>query len=197
MSARHDTTPPGGLDPALRRRNRLLLVAIAAIFLGSFALAGALRFAGWRPAGMKNHGEMLDPPGDARALTPTLVEGGAYAWNPVERRWRIAVAPPAGCTTDCQRLAADLEKVRLLFGQDAPDVDILWIGDYPAGARRIAGLRQVRDDAALRAALPRSDDPRGTPLYVIDPNGFVILRYAPGADPGQLRSDLAKLLKLR
>jgi hypothetical protein len=53
----------------------------------------------------------------------------------------------------------------------------------------------------LRAALPRVDagsagGAQGVPVYVIDPNGFVILRYAPGADPAGLRADLAKLLKL-
>jgi hypothetical protein len=31
---------------------------------------------------------------------------------------------------------------------------------------------------------------------VIDPNGFVVLRYAPGFDPVGLRADVAKLLKL-
>ena len=33
-------------------------------------------------------------------------------------------------------------------------------------------------------------------MYVIDPNGFVILRYPPGFDPAGLRADLARLLKL-
>ena len=41
------------------------------------------------------------------------------------------------------------------------------------------------------------DDPRGVPVYLIDPNGFVILRYPPGFDPAGLRADLAKLLKLK
>ena len=40
-------------------------------------------------------------------------------------------------------------------------------------------------------------DPAGIPVYVIDPNGFVILRYAPGFDPVDLRTDVARLLKLR
>ena len=40
------------------------------------------------------------------------------------------------------------------------------------------------------------DDAAGTPVYVIDPHGFVILRYAPGFDPGHLRTDVAKLIKL-
>jgi hypothetical protein len=49
---------------------------------------------------------------------------------------------------------------------------------------------------ALRARLPQVDDAAGTPVYVIDPHGFVILRYAPGFDPGHLRTDVAKLIKL-
>ena len=58
-------------------------------------------------------------------------------------------------------------------------------------------MRQLREDPALRAALPRSDDPAGIPVYVIDPNGFVVLRFPPHADPAGLRTDVARLLKLK
>jgi len=49
---------------------------------------------------------------------------------------------------------------------------------------------------ALLAELAGSDDPRGPVAYLVDPNGFVVLRYPPGFDPGGLRTDLARLLKL-
>ena len=49
------------------------------------------------------------------------------------------------------------------------------------------------EQGVLRASL---FDPAGIPVYVIDPNGFVVLRYAPGFDTAGLRADLAKLLKL-
>ena len=49
----------------------------------------------------------------------------------------------------------------------------------------------------MSAALPRNQvSAAGVPAYVIDPYGFVVLRYAPGFDPVDLRSDMAKLLKL-
>ena len=105
-------------------------------------------------------------------------------------------APAPGCTDACLTLAWDLDKVWQLFGHNADEVDILWIGDYPAQAPRHAALRQVRADDPLRARLPQVDDAAGTPVYVIDPHGFVILRYAPGFDPGHLRTDVAKLIKL-
>lgn len=192
--------PP--LPPARRDRNRWLLVLIVVLFLGSALVAGALRFSGWRPAGMQNRGELLSPPADLRGQSLRLHDGTAYDWRPVERRWRILVAPPAGCADDCVEVSRQLDLVWQLFGRNADHVDILWAGEVPEGAIRNAAWRVVEADPALRATLPRVDGgpgeaDNGVPAYVVDPNGFVILRYAPGFDPGDLRSDMAKLLKLR
>ncbi len=180
-----------------RNRNRGLLVLIVAIFLGSALVAGLLRFSGWRPSGMKNHGELLQPPADVRDATPSLADGGTYAWNPVERTWRIVVAPPAGCDTPCVELSRNLDTVWRLFGHRADHVHTLWLGTPPAGAVRNESWRVLEDDVELRAGLPRIDDPAGIPVYVVDPNGFVILRYAPGFDPAHLREDVNRLLKLK
>lgn len=194
-------------DTTTRNRNRVLLIAIFAMFFGSMLVAGLLRFSGWRPAGTRNFGEMLDPPGDLRGVVPRRADGSTYAWNPSARHWRIALAPPASCTTECEKLAHDLDTVWQLTGRDADRVDVLWICPGatcapPAGAPRPATLQLLQGEARLRAALPRVDETtfngrRGVPVYVIDPNGFVILRYPPGFDPGGLRADLAKLLKLK
>lgn len=193
---------PSPVDPSVRNRNRALLLVIAALFFGSLIVAGALRFSGWRPSGMKNHGELLDPPGDLRKLSPQLVEGGAYAWNPIGRTWRIAIAPPAECGEECAKLARQVDTVWQLFGKDADRVHVLWLCTsmpcaYPADAPQPATLRLVAPNADVRAGLPRADVAAGAPVYVIDPNGFAILRYAPGFDPAGLRADLAKLLKLK
>ncbi len=183
------------------RRNRLVLAAIVVLFFGSMLGAGALRFAGWHPAGTKNHGEMLQPYGDLRHVMPRLADGSPYPWNPGARIWRIAVAPPAECGDRCIRLAQQIDTVWQLLGQDSDHVHVLWIGTPPPGVGRGGPLRVLQPDVALRAGLPRVDgtpgeDPQGVPVYVIDPNGFVVLRYAPGFDPSGLRADLSKLLKL-
>lgn len=185
-----------------RSRNRAMLLAIVALFFGGFVLAGILRFSGWRPEGMKNRGELLDPPGDLRGVAARTLDGADYPWNPGERLWRIAVVAPKVCDAPCAKLATDIELVRELQAQNADRVHLLWVGPLPEGpsteaVRRSPALRMLQDVPALRANLPRLDDPKGTPVYIVDPNGFVILRYAPGSDPGDLRADLAKLLKLK
>ena len=73
---------------------------------------------------------------------------------------------------------------------------LLWVGDLPAAGPRPSALRVLQPSSELRAGLPRSDDPGGAVIYVLDPNGFVVLRYPPGFDPSGLRSDLARLLKI-
>jgi len=198
---------PAPVDQKLRNRNRAMLVAIFVVFFGSMFVAGVLRFSGWRPSGMKNKGELLQPPADLRALTPKLLDGRDYAWNPVARTWRIVLAPPADCGPECATVARNVHTVWEILGRDAARVDVLWLCpatpcDLPAGAPRVANLRLMQPAPALRAKLPRVDvttydGGRGVPTYVADPNGFVILRYAAGSDPGDLRSDLAKLLKLK
>lgn len=194
------------VDTQTRNRNRGMLILILVLFFGSMLVAGALRFSGWQPEGRRNHGELLDPPVDMREASLALVDGGHYAWQPGERIWRILVAPPARCDTACADVARDVEKVWQLFGKDAPRVDVLWVCDQPAclppdDIARPGTLQRIQPDPGLTAALASADGEQGggtadARVYVVDPNGFVILRYAPGSDPAGLRADLVKLLKL-
>ena len=192
----HSRTP----DAASLRRNRLLLVALFLLFFGGLLLAGLLRFSGWRPEGMKNKGEMLQPYGDLRTHAPQLADGGAYRWKDSPRTWRITAMPQDCDTTraaECARLLAQLDTVWQLMGKDADRVHVLWAAAAPAGSRALPReVHMVRADDAMRAALPRWNEAGGDAVWLIDPNGFVILRYAPGFDPGDLRSDLARLLKI-
>ena len=189
--------------PQRARRNRAALIAIVVLFFGSMLVAGVLRFSGWQPEGSKSHGTVLSPPVDLREQAPRLLDGGSYAWNPDARIWRILLAPPAGCIDACTRAAADFDKVWRLMGRNADRLDILWLCTDalcsvpdPLGGDRT--LRKLAPDPALRARLPgiaegAAGDVR---VYLVDPNGFLMMRYPPGADVGGVRADVAKLLKL-
>ena len=196
------TTGPD--SAAARRRNRRMLLVLFALFFGGMLLAGLLRFSGWRPEGSKNKGELLQPYGDLREYAPTLAAGGRYGWKDEPRIWRIVVMPRDCDSTraaTCARLLEDLDKVWRLMTKDADRVHVLWAGAMPPGAKVPDEVRLVRADDGLRAGLARWDitpdeSRRGDAAWLVDPNGFVVLRYAPGFDPGDLRSDLARLLKI-
>lgn len=197
-----------GQDPGkAHRHNRGMLIAIFVLFFGGMLIAGLLRFSGWQPEGMKNKGEMLEPYADLREHTPTLATGSAYRWKDEPRIWRIVVAPLACDGTrrdECAELLQGLDTVWRLMGKDADRVHVLWVGSPPAGIDLPRELRVLRRDDVLPAQLPRgmagnenaTDGVAGDAAWLVDPNGFVVLRYAPGFDPGDLRTDLARLLKV-
>lgn len=182
-----------------RRRNRVMLLLILGLSFGALLVAGLLRLSGWRPAGHVNKGQMLQPYGDLRNFTPTLADGGAYRWHDSPRTWRMVVAPRDCATTrraECEKLLENLDKVWRIMGRQADRVQVLWIGAAPSDVTSLREVHLLRPDARLSAALVGSDDPGGDPVWLVDPNGFVVLRYAPGTDPGDLRADLAKLLRI-
>lgn len=191
------TDQPHPSDHPHRRRNRIMLLALVAVFVLPILAAKLIDVAGQRPAATRQHGELLQPPVDLRDRAPQLVAGDDYAWNPEARTWRILVAPPADCGQPCAEVADRIDIVWRLLGRNADRVHVLWLGDDAPPAGALPGtLHALRDDPALRAALPRSRVD-GVPVYVIDPNGFVILHYPPGFDAGGLRSDMVRLLKLQ
>lgn len=184
---------------AAQKRNRRTLLLILGLSLGALAVAGALRFSGWRPAGHVNKGQMLQPYGDLREYSPTLTDGTAYRWDASPRTWRI-VAAPKECggarKAQCLQLLEGLDKVWRIMGRHADRVHVLWIGTAPVDVSSLREVHLLRPDPRMMAALAGHDDTRGDPAWLVDPNGFVVMRYAPGFDPGDLRADLAKLLRI-
>lgn len=183
------------------RRGRLTLVALFLLFIGPILVAMAMGWLNLHPSGNRSKGELLSPKPDLRAFALARADGAAYAWQPERRLWRIALAPPPGwCeghAAECAKLAQDVDKVWQLFGKDADHAQVLWFGAMPVQAPQSPAWQPMREDAKLSAALPHNEiSGAGVPAYVIDPYGFVVLRYAPGFDPADLRSDMAKLLKL-
>lgn len=176
-------------------RSRLQLLLVAAFFLGSFGIAAGLFFGGWKPSHTRNVGQMLEPYPDLRDLSFAGADGQAWQWQPEERNWHVIVAAPEGCGQPCAGLLDVLHRVWLSEGRHADRLKVLWFGPLPEGAEAFAGLVPMQADAALAARLPDVARPDALPVYLADPNGYLVLRYAPGFDPSGLRKDLGRLLK--
>ncbi len=188
-------------DAAPSRRGRFVLIALLVLFVGPILVAMVMSRLNLHPSASNSKGELLSPKPDLRAITFARADGGAYAWEPERRLWRIALSPPPGwCESHaaaCAKQAQDLDKVWQLLGKNADRAQVLWFGAPPPSPPDSRGWLPMREDARLSAALPRNAaSDAGAAAYVIDPYGFVVLRDAPGFDPADLRRDLGKLLRL-
>ena len=181
--------------PSTQRRGRWQLLLLLAVFLVPILVAVVINAGGWMPAPAKQHGELLQPPLDLRESPPLLADGTAYPWNPEARLWRIVVLPPAHCDAGCAQVAADVDKVWRLLGHDADRLEVLWAGEWPQGVQSPDTLRLLQAEQPLRMRLAPAAV--GTSVHVIDPNGFVVLRYPAGFDAAGLFADIKRLVKLK
>ncbi len=182
------------IDRRSRNRSRAVLLLIVAMFIAPFAMALVLYYTDWQPTHTKNYGEMLKPPRDLRGLELRRADGSAFVWNHEDHTWRVLIAPPENCADSCMRLADALRRIWIGLGKDADRVQVLWVGAAPQ-IENFSAMVALGDSPALRARLPDRAGSNAIPVYIVDPSGYLVLRYPAAFDPSKLRKDLVQLLK--
>jgi cytochrome oxidase Cu insertion factor (SCO1/SenC/PrrC family) len=186
------STPTTSYSMPARTRSRLLLLLIAAMFAAPLVVALYLYYSGWQPPRTKNFGEMLHPARDLRDVRFTRADGSRFEWHHEDHTWRVLVAPPADCGASCEELSDKLRRIWVGLGNNARSVQVMWVGAAPREGFR--SLLQVSADPSFAARVPDAARVDAIPVYVVDPTGYVILRYAPGFNPRDLRRDLTQLV---
>ena len=95
-------------------------------------------------------------------------------------------------------MRTDAQGIELVGGDTTAGplvIGITVFGELPAGAPEFPGLVPMLPSPDLAATLPDSPRPDALPAYLADPNGYLVLRYAPGFNPSGLRKDLGRVLK--
>jgi len=184
-----DTVRPSQL------KSRLILLLIVAMFFSSFFIAWGLYLSGWTPEGSKNLGELIQPPKDLSQADFRYIDGKPYLWQTESHIWRVVVVPSADCTVVCQKMTETLLRVWETQGRQADRVDVLWFGKLPKDAHVFRKLFVMQPSPKLQAALTQTSGADTLPVYLIDPNGYLVMQYRPGFNPSDLRKDLARLLK--
>ena len=197
----------GPLPPAVVRKRRVQLVALAMVFAGPLALAFALYYSGhFSPAGHLNSGVLVEPPRPLPAVAAAVPGGGHLGPGFLRHKWSLVVLGRSACATHCQQaLAATLVVERALF-QDAARMQRVLLLDAPCceSTRHTAGVTLVTavlDDpdgrrlleAFALAGVPAAEEGR---VYLVDPLGNLMMSYPPGTEPRALLQDLEKLLRL-
>jgi hypothetical protein len=190
------------MNPATAPRSRRQLLLLMLVFALPIAVAAALSLAGWRPPAASNHGQLIEPAQDFNGAVATAADGSALRWNNADGMWRIVVRAPDDCGEPCARMVDSLQRVWIGLTGDAAHAEVLWAGrpDAATGAAlaRFPQARVVMLDTNLlpppAAPLP-GDTLAPLAVWLVDPNGYLALRYDAGFDPIGLRADLRKLIR--
>jgi len=180
---------------AVRNRNRWMLIGVVAVFVVPMLIAFVLTRAGWEPKGTKAYGTLINPPRQVDAVPVTLAGGDKLVWRNPQWQWTLLALPGANCEQQCRNALADLVRMRATLGRNAERLRLVYLGPaLPADVlTALAPLQAGRDDANAFADLrAKADD--GLALALVDPGGYLMMRYAEGYDLGGVRRDLPKVV---
>jgi hypothetical protein len=185
---------------------RVALVVISSVFILPLVLAW-LMFSGvidYRPQSTRNRGSLVLPP--VAVSWDGVYEAGA-ANDPghvFDEHWLVLHAVPEPCDPACLEAIAGLRQVHLAAGRNRHRIRLalLHSGEDPVSLQQIYASFHLLEDPAggLRRTL-ESVGSRFRPAkaargatYLIDPHGNVMMFYAAGFDPNDLKTDLQRLL---
>jgi hypothetical protein len=158
------------------------------------------------PGVRSNRGELIQPAVELAALGTLLdANGSTLDLTTFDGRWTLVFLAGADCADPCRARLADLRQIRLATGEGQMAVERLLIltrpvkpnllvdlgGDFP-------GMRIVALDATaagrLLDALGQGEAALAR-VYVLDPMGRLMMRYAADAPAKDTLKDLERLIK--
>src|SRR4051812_23425423 len=185
--------------PAPKRNSRITLLLVAAVAILPLLAAYGLHFY-WRPSSFTNYGELLNPTSLADASVPQA-DGSRFDFAKFKGKWVMLMVDSGGCDAFCEGKLYRIRQVRLTQGQNMERVERAWlIDDDRAPSSRLitdyAGTHLIRvKDSPVLDRLPAQNSRRAH-IYIVDPLGNVVLRYAGDADATGMKKDLTRLLKV-
>jgi hypothetical protein len=176
---------------------RAKLLLIFALFAAPIAASMlAYRYAHVSPTA--NHGELLLPPAQVPDRAFEGEGGKPFSFGTLRGRWILVATDAGACGEPCLGKLIAMRQVRLALGVNASRVARVFLADdgrAPQGAALAAfpGLeRAVLPRGAALAAGPAWDRKH---VYLVDPNGNVMMRWRADDDPKGMLRDLERLLR--
>lgn len=179
----------------VRTRNRWVLLGVAALFAAPILIALALNLSGWRPAGTRAYGTLIDPPRDVSGAPIALAHGGKLAWRNAQWQWTLLALPGSDCATQCQAALGNVLRMRATLGRNAERLRVIYLGPaLPADTLAALAPLQSGSDEAGTFAQWRAGGDDALALVLVDPSGYLMLNYAQGFDVAGIRRDLPKVI---
>jgi len=157
------------------------------------------------PEGRANRGELIAPVRPWPADLPlTQPDGSAFDPAALAGHWTLVTVTPSDCDDACRQKLIELRQIRLALGESSLAVErlALRVGDAPtralAATDEFAGMNEAVGTNAIEPQLLALFGPQPdiwNRIYIVDPFGNLMMRYAADAPPKDVLKDMERLLK--
>jgi cytochrome oxidase Cu insertion factor (SCO1/SenC/PrrC family) len=182
---------------------KLVLVALFAVFFLPIFLAWGLNveLPRWFPFGKTNHGRLIEPAERFDASALTGVDGEPVDEGLLRGKWTLVYIEPSECLAECDQAVYRMRQSRYAMGKDMDRVQRLVVAPRPLA--KAAAEKLLIYDPALKVVAAGPEWIRRRRLaegqaeiYVIDPQGYLMMWYRTDDDPAGLIKDLKRLLRI-
>lgn len=192
-----------------RASNRTKIVLVAIIFLTPVVIATVLKLTGWRPAQTGNYGELIQPARPMENVKFRTPGGDRVAINDYRHKWLMVTFGTGVCDKLCEANISKMRRVHIATGKHHGRIKRLLVVTskassnlqkimkaYPEMAVAAGPAEAIRNMASqLRTKDGNALDGLNR-IYLIDPLGNFMMTYDMNADPGRMRKDLSRLLRV-
>lgn len=189
-------------------RNGGVLALLMLLFVLPVVTATLLYLAGWRPATSGNHGELIRPTRQIEDLSLQTLDGRPAHFGELRGKWTMAYFGGSSCPEACMKSLYAMRQVHTAQGKESGRVQRIFIladtnalaglntklADYP-GMRVWTGEKEALAELARGFGIRAGPAAEQSGIYLVDPLGNLIMRYAPGSDPDGMLKDITRLLK--
>ncbi len=179
----------------------LLAFVCAAPVIASYFIYYVVKPAG----GTTSYGKLINPQRPIPdSLTVIDEQGKSIPFSALKGKWLMITANSSDCDERCVTRLFFMRQVRVLQNGERERVTNVWLrtdnkpvspvirAAYPQPDTRML----VADPASVQAWLPAdADSPVSEHIYLVDPNGNLMMRFPKNPAPAKIKDDLAKLLK--
>ncbi|TAL99929.1 MAG: cytochrome C oxidase subunit I [Paraburkholderia sp.] len=192
-----------GAPASARRGSRWMVWLIALICAAPIAISYFAYYVIKPKGGSTSYGTLIEPQRPIPdALTVTGDDGQMVPLASLRGHWLMISVDGGACGEPCATKLYFMRQVRATQGAERERVVTLWLRTDDAPVAQVLktaypDTRMLRaDPAALAQWLPAAQAMKDTDhIYLVDPNGNLMMRFPAHADPSKIKGDVTKLLK--
>lgn len=209
--------PSVGAVRASQRKLLLILACFAIPLILATIWLQVLRVQG-STFGDTSRGELIVPARPFEAFALQTSDGEAFGLDQIRGRWNLLYLVDGACDASCEQSLYHMRQVRLALNHRMDRVRRLVLpsaesalseallaehpgmlvleGSEQARAQFIEQIRGAESDMHVARGLDANTVPSFSGIYLVDPNGNLMMRFADDLDPRSMLKDLKHLLKV-
>jgi hypothetical protein len=192
-------------DPEARTRVGRWKMILVLLICAAPVAASYFTYYVVRPEGRRNHGDLIDPQRPLPDLQGSALDGHSVNLRTLKDQWLLISVAGGACDAACANNLYFQRQLREGLGKDKDRMDWVWLVDDAAPlaeallpALRDATVIRVPRDAISKWLTPQAGQQLEDHLYVVDPMGNWMMRFAPGVDlktAPAIKKDLEHLMR--